>query len=138
MPFSGAFFLDTNFSGIMFVCSAMVLSVVGLYLVRRRANLTWLKEHHEIASFFFLMIGTLQAYLIAFAVFVVWNEFQASGTRLEQEANQVGDLSRMSMSMPDPLRETSVSALLDYLNSVLNDEFPAMADGRDSPRTWLP
>lgn len=136
MPFS-AFFMDTPFSGAVFIFSCMVVSVLGLFLFRRtRVKIEWLKEHHEVASFFFLMIGTLYAVLVAFAIFVVWTQFQDAGTNLEHEANEVGDLSHLSMMMPPPLRHQVRSALLAYLNAVVQDEFPAMAEGRDSQRTW--
>ena len=128
--------LDTPLNGVLFICGTMILSVVGLLIVRRFADLEWLKRHHEVASFFFLMIGTLYAVLVAFAIFVVWTQFQDAGTNLEQEANAVADLSRMSLAMPEPLRSNIRSALLNYVNAVLQDEFPAMAEGRNSPRTW--
>ena len=127
---------ETPLGGALFVALAMVFSVLGLVLVRRYANVDWLKRQHEVASFFFLMIGTLYAVLIAFAIYVVWSEFQNSGTNLEHEANEVGDLSRMARAMPEPMRSDIRSALLEYVHSVLEDEFPAMADGRTSDRTW--
>jgi len=128
--------MDTALNGVLFVCGSMVFSVLGLFAVRRYLSVDWLKRQHEVASFFFLMIGTLYAVLIAFAIFVVWNEFQEAGTNLEHEANEVGNLSRMSMGMPQELRQNIQTALIEYLNSVLDDEFPAMANGNDSPRTW--
>jgi Protein of unknown function (DUF4239) len=128
--------MDTPLNGVLFVGASMIFSALGLLLVRRHLNIEWLKRQHEVASFFFLMIGTLYAVLIAFAIFVVWTQFQDAGTNLEHEANEVGDLSRMSMVMPEPLRSNIKRALLGYLNSVVDDEFPAMADGNDSPRTW--
>jgi hypothetical protein len=136
MPFGVALVLDTPFSGSVFVLCSMIVSVLGLFLVRRRADIAWLKEHHEVASFFFLMVGTLYAVLIAFAIFVVWSQFQEAATNLQHEAFEVGDLSRMSLAMPDPLRRNIRIALLDYLHAVVDDEFPAMANNRDSPRTW--
>ncbi len=114
----------------------MVISFAGLFVVRRYANVEWLKRQNEVASFFFLMIGTLYAVLIAFAVYVVWSEFQDAGTNLQHEANEVGDLSHMAKAMPEPLRSQIHVALMDYVHSVLDDEFPAMNEDRDSPRTW--
>ena len=38
--------------------------------------------------------------------------------------------------MPDPVRRAVSNALMEYLNSVVKDEFPAMAEVRDSQRTW--
>ncbi len=130
------FSMDTPLYGSLFVCSSMLISVLGLLIVRRFVNITWLKEHHEVASYFFLMIGTLYAVLIAFAIFVVWTQFQDAGTNLEREVNAVGDLSRMSAGLPEPQRSNVRDALLNYIHAVLEDEFPAMADGRESPRTW--
>ena len=67
---------------------------------------------------------------------LVWGSFSQAGTNLELEANEVGDLSRMSAVMPDPLRGNIRTALMEYLTSVMDDEFPAMSEGRSSQRTW--
>jgi hypothetical protein len=132
----GALSLDSPLYGSIFVCSTMIVSVLGLLIVRRFVNVTWLKEHHEVASYFFLMIGTLYAVLIAFAIFVVWTQFQDAGANLEHEVNAVADLSRMAAGLPEPQRSNVREALLNYIHAVLDDEFPAMAAGQDSPRTW--
>ena len=128
--------MDTPYFGTIFVCGSMLLSVLGLMLVRRFVNVECLKQHHEIASYFFLMIGTLYAVLIAFAIFVVWTQFQDAGANLEREVNAVADLTRMAEGLPEAQHKQIHGALLDYIHAVLDDEFPAMADGRDSPRTW--
>jgi hypothetical protein len=128
--------MQTSIGGVGFVCLVMALSVIGLVLVRRYTDIELLKRQHEVASFFFLMIGTLYAVLIAFAIFVVWTNFQDAGTNLEHEANEVADLSRMAMTMPEPMRSNVRGALADYIHAVTEDEFPAMAENRSSPRTW--
>ena len=128
--------MDSPFFGTVFVCGSMLFSVLGLIVVRRYVNIEWLKQHHEIASYFFLMIGTLYAVLIAFAIFVVWTQFQDAGVNLEREVNAVGDLSRMAAGLPEAQHKQIHEALLNYIHAVLDDEFPAMADGRESPRTW--
>ena len=128
--------METPLNGWIFVCLAMALSVAGLDLVRRYADIEWLKRQHDVASFFFLMVGTLYAVLIAFAVFVVWTQFEDSGANLEREANEVGEFSRIAMAMPDPMRTQVRAALIDYVQAVVQDEFPAMAKGRHSQRTW--
>jgi len=50
--------MDTPLNGVIFVCGSMIFSTLGLFLVRRHLNIEWLKRQHEVASFFFLMIGT--------------------------------------------------------------------------------
>lgn len=128
--------MQTLMGGGIFIALVIVFSLAGLFLVRRFADLGWLKRQHDVASFFFQVIGTLYAVLIAFAIFVVWTQFQDAGTNLEHEVNEVGDLSRMAMAMPDPMRSQIRSALMDYSQAVVEDEFPAMAAERTSPRTW--
>ena len=128
--------MDTPLYGSIFVCGSMLLSMLGLIIVRRFVNIEWLKQHHEIASYFFLMIGTLYAVLIAFAIFVVWTQFQDAGTNLEREVNAVGDLSRMADGLPEPQHTEIRNAVLEYMHAVIEDEFPAMAEGRESTRTW--
>ena len=128
--------METPLSGALLIGGSMLFSVTGLLLVRRCVAIDWLKRHHEVASYFFLMIGTLYAVLVAFAVYVAWTDFNSAGTNLEHEATEVADLSRLSTAMPDPYRKNISVALMAYLNAVVQDEFPAMAEGRDSQRTW--
>jgi hypothetical protein len=128
--------METPLGGALFVALVMLISVAGLVLIRRYADIGWLKRHHDVASFFFLMIGTLYAVLIAFAIFVVWTQFQDAGANLEHEANEIGDLSRMALTMSEPMRSDVRMALANYIHAVLEDEFPAMASDRTSPRTW--
>ena len=123
-------------NGVIVICASILLSVAGLLVVRRYVDVDWLKRHHEVASYFFLMMGTLYAVLIAFAIFVVWSESKDAATNLEHEATEVADLSRLLTAMPDPLRRKITTALMEYLNAVVEDEFPSMQHGRDSQRTW--
>jgi hypothetical protein len=128
--------MDTPLNGVLLVGGSMLFSVAGLLLVRRYVPVDWLKRHHEVASYFFLMIGTLYAVLVAFAIYVAWSDFNNAGTNLEHEATEVADLSRLSTAMPDPYSKNISAALMEYLNAVAQDEFPAMAEGRNSQRTW--
>ncbi len=128
--------MDTPLVGVAVVFGSMLLSVIGLVIVRRNVSPEWLKRHHELAGYYFHTIGTLFAVLIAFAIYVVWGSFKEAGTNLSREATQVADLSRLSTAMPDDLRKNISLALMEYLNAVVEDEFPAMQQGRDSVRTW--
>ena len=74
--------------------------------------------------------------LIAFSIYVVWSASKEAGAKLEHEATEVADLSRLSTAMPDPQRRKITPALMEYLNAVVEDEFPDMQQGRDSERTW--
>jgi hypothetical protein len=128
--------MDSVVVEVSVVIAAMALSAAGVFVVRHFVDIQWLERHHQIAGYFVGTIGTLYAVLLAFAVFAVWNDFKEASSNLQQEANQIGDLSRMAQGLSDPLRENARKALEDYVRAIVDDEFPAMADGRDSTRTW--
>jgi hypothetical protein len=128
--------MTTPLAGIVVVLGSIALSVIGLLIVRGNVHTEWLKRHRELASCYFHIIGTLYAVLIAFAIYVVWGGFKEAGTNLAHEATEVADLSRLSTAMPDELRKNITTALMEYLNAVADDEFPAMQQGRSSDRTW--
>jgi hypothetical protein len=128
--------MDTTLNGVLIVCGSAALSVLLLLLVRRFSDLDSLRKHHEVTSNFFLTLGTLYAVLVAFGIFVVWTGFKDAGTNLQREASEVADLSRLSALLPMPLRKNISDGLMEYLDAVAQDEFPAMAEGRDSQRTW--
>jgi len=128
--------MDTALNGVLIVGGSAVLSVVALFLARRFSDLDALRKHHEIASNFFLTLGTLYAVLVAFGIFVVWSGFKDAGADIQHEASEVADLSRLSTLLPMPLQKNISDGLMEYLDAVVQDEFPAMAEGRDSQRTW--
>jgi hypothetical protein len=127
--------MDTALNGVLIVAASIAVSVLVLFVVRRFSDLDSLRKHHEIASNFFLTLGTLYAVLVAFGIFVVWTGFKEAGSNLEHEASEVADLSRLSSLLPMPLGKNISDGLLEYLDAVAQDEFPAMAEGRDSQRT---
>ncbi len=128
--------MDTVVAGAAIVFLSMLLAVIGLLLVRQNVRVEWLRRHHDLANCFFLTVGTLYAVLIAFAIYGVWSGFKDAATNLEREATEVADLSRLSTAMPTEFRKNITSALLEYLNVVVDDEFPAMTQDQDSDRTW--
>ena len=128
--------MDTPLVGVVVVFGSMLLSIIGLVIVRRTVSPEWLKRHHELAGYYFHTISALYTVLIAFAIYVVWGGFKDAGANLSHEATQVADLSRLSTAMPNQLRKDISLALMEYLNAVVEDEFPAMQQDRDSDRTW--
>ncbi len=128
--------MDSVVVGVSVLLAVMLLSAAGVVAVRRYADFQWLEHHHQIAGYFVSTIGTLYAVLLAFAVFAVWSDFKQASSNLQQEANMIGDLSRMAKGLSEPLRDNVRPVLISYVRSIVEDEFPAMAEDRDSPRTW--
>jgi hypothetical protein len=122
----------------MEVVAALVfvgLSVVGLLVVRRRVPLPLLEEHHEVAGVCFAVIGGLYGIILAFVMVSSWERYETARQDTETEASAAADLYRHSGGFGEPLRSQLGSAVIAYVESVIDDEFPAMETGASSPVT---
>ena len=105
------------------------IAVFGLYLVRKKYPADVLKENHEVAAIIFNAFGVLYAVVVAFVVFVTWNGYDEATKNLQLEASQVLDIFHSARAFPDPASKIIQDGLIDYTNSVHNDELRRMAGG---------
>jgi hypothetical protein len=127
--------MQTLILGFLVVGTSLLLSHLGLRLVRRFVPLSVLETHHEVAGFIIGVLGAIYAVLLAFVVVIMWDQYGDARANVEQEANQLTDLSHLAQGFPDPVRQRLLSTMQAYAASAMNDEWPAMAHSSDSPRT---
>ena len=89
---------------LLMVASTVGVAILGLLLVRRLVPLDLLQMHHEVGGYIIGVMGTIYAVILAFVVFVVWNQYQMANAAVVAEANSLGDLSRMTRRLPEPLQ----------------------------------
>src|SRR5436190_20946325 len=113
---------------VLLVCAGTAgFAIGGLYLVRKRYAEEVLKENHEVAAIIFNAFGVLYAVVVAFVVFVTWNGYDEATKNLELEASQAIDLFHSAKAFPNPASKVIQDGLIDYTNSVQNDELRRMA-----------
>lgn len=127
--------MQTFILGFAIVGLSILLSHLGLRLVRRRVPLSVLETHHEVAGFIIGVLGAIYAVLLAFVVVVMWDQYGDARANVEREANQLNDLAHLAQGFADPARLQLLSTMQAYAQSAMDDEWPAMAEGHDSPRT---
>jgi hypothetical protein len=81
------------------------------------------------------VLGAIYAVLLAFVVVVMWDQYGEARTSIEQEANQLNSLSHLSRGFPEQSRLPLLSLMQTYAESAIDDEWPAMVQGDESPRT---
>lgn len=113
----------------------VALSVAGLLAVRGRVPLSLLEEHHEVAGVCFAVVGGLYGIILAFVMVSSWERYETARQDTESEASAAADLYRHSGGFEEPLRSQLGSAVIRYVQSVVDDEFPAMRNGESSPVT---
>ena len=111
------------------------LAMSGPVLIRRRVAFQKLRTNNEVAGFKFATIGVLYAVLLAFVVIIVWERFHDAEKALVSEAGAAATVFRLSPGLGEEAGVALRGKLQAYLQSVLDDDWPAMAVGQASPKT---
>jgi len=127
--------MQTLLLGVTIVGMSILLAHLGLRLVRRKVPLPVLETQHEVAGFIIGVLGAIYAVLLAFVVVVVWNQFEDAKSTVEKEANQLHDLSRIAQGFSNPTQQQILNGLRVYAQSVVDDEWNTMSEGKSSPKT---
>jgi hypothetical protein len=121
-----------------------LLSLGGLELVGRFVPADRRRAHNDVAGFIYAALGVIYAVLLALVVIAVWEEYDAAGVTVEQEANAAGDIFWLADRLPEP-RGTHVQELVrSYVEEVALREWPLMERGqaplitqeRGTPTGW--
>jgi hypothetical protein len=121
--------------GILFTVLAVSLSVLGLIITRRVFPKHILKMHHEITGAIFGALAMAYTVLLAFVVVIAWQNFDKAKTNVETEANCLVDLHRNSAAFPEFFRGQAQAAIKDYVDMVMDDEWPLLAKGEESMKS---
>ena len=93
--------------------ASVTTSVAGLLVVRWLAPAGWLHANNEVAGNYLQTIGTIYAVLLAFVVFVVWQQHNDTQVAIEREAVSLGELHRNRRTPADAERTGAGSAAED-------------------------
>jgi len=107
--------------------ASMLVAVIGLLLVRGVAPASWLHANNEVAGNYLQTVGTIYAVLLAFVVFVVWQQHNDTRSAVENEANELSDFYRTIRALPgtQPVRDS----VFKYGKVVVDVEWIDMARG---------
>jgi hypothetical protein len=124
--------LDTIVQFLVFIVGSVVLALLGVVVVRQHVPLDVRVEQNEVAGYFIAVLSVVYGVLLAFAVVVVWEDFEEARRTAEREANSVGDLYRIAETLPDPVRQAVQEQAVSYARAVVDDEWPMLDEGRES------
>ncbi len=114
------------------VLGSGVLAGALAWLARRTFRLETLRRHHEIGGAVFLQLGVIYAVLLAFVFSEVWGEYNTAADAINQENGNLHGAAILAASLPSEPRDAVEGALQDYLATVIEREWPAMARGAGS------
>lgn len=127
--------LPTWLNGIVIVGGSALLGVALVYgldvFVNRRGG----KEGSSVFSDGLQTTGTLYAVVAGFLIFGMYTTFDVSSQQSADEASALVLMYRSAQAFPQPQRDQAQQAVVGYINSVITDEWPALSDRVDSPKT---
>lgn len=116
---------------IFIVLAVVVIAVLVHAYFQHRFKPEVLRRHNDVAGFLFSAVGVIYAVVLGFIVVVVWEKYDATVANVETEIAAVADLYRLVGVYPEPLRSQVRSELSDYINRMIQIEWPLMAKDVD-------
>jgi hypothetical protein len=104
-------------------------SVAGVVLVRRRIPQEKLEENNDYVGFTFSILSLIYGIYLAFTVVVVWQQFEDAEQTVSQEVVLLNAIWRDLAPFAPADQMRLRRGLMDYVRSVINDEWPRMANG---------
>lgn len=118
--------VPTVWLGIGLLLISVGLSLLGLWIVRKKVALDKFEPQHEVAGFLIAVVGVIYAVLLAFVVIIVWEQFDTAERAATDEASSVGSLYRDAVALGNQGQGLRV-AVRRYAINVVDVEWPYMA-----------
>ena len=115
--------------GLLLIVVLPAVAVVAQLVIRRRWPSLATGEHNDVAGFIIAVVGVIYAVLLAFVVIVSWEKVTSAESVIGQEASALRSIYRESTAFPLELREQLNDDVSRYATAVIEQEWPAMADG---------
>ncbi len=113
----------------------MAFAIFSILTVRQKTNSKNLKGHHDVSGFVFANLGVLYAVLVGFTVVNVQQRFDKINQTVIMEAGYIAELYRDAEAFSEKDKIAIQSAIKDYAQSIINDEWKTTAEGKPNPTT---
>jgi hypothetical protein len=122
-------------SFVFVVLVTIIVSILGLTLVRRKVPTSRLAQLTDVAGYIYAVIGVIYAVMLALVVVAAWEEYRDAQAGVDDEASAVLNLARMANGWSAGDRANVEAALIAYARQVVEVEWPAMTRGDFAPTT---
>jgi hypothetical protein len=122
--------LDSYLIGTLLVVASVLVSMLGLLIVRRLLDIERLASAHDISGNFLSIVGTMYAVLLGLIVVDAMGRYQKATMNVEEETNQLADIVYLGDRMPTEKRKEIRSLAIQYAQVVSHHEWSEMSHGR--------
>ena len=126
---------STLLAAILFTGAWAAVAAIGFRIALLYRPQDRQEAHNDTYSVYFSMVGLLYAILLAFVVVVAWEQFNSAEESTHTEVTRLSNLFRDAEPFPPDNRDRIQGALVAYVQSVVDREYDAMADGESDGLT---
>jgi hypothetical protein len=102
-------------------------AVVMWWLVGRLWSIDGRSLHNDVTGWQISVLGTTYAVILGFMLFASWADFRTADQNADVEASCLINLFWSASGLPDAQRDELRRLAADYADTMINDEWPAMA-----------
>lgn len=126
---------STILAAILFTGAWAAVAAIGFRIALLYRPQDRQEAHNDTYGVYFSMVGLLYAILLAFVVVVAWEQFNSAEESTHTEVTRLSNLFRDAEPFPPDNRDRIQGALVAYVQSVVDREYDAMADGESDGLT---
>lgn len=123
----------SNDQDIAVLIATVLASVLGSLLAMAGLNKVWPREkrraYNDLIGWQLSILGTTYAVILGFMLYAVWAKLDEAEMNVDAEANAILDVYRLSEALPEPQRTQLQRLARDYVEVVINREWPEMGRG---------
>jgi glucan phosphoethanolaminetransferase (alkaline phosphatase superfamily) len=127
----------TYLTAVLLVILCFAVPAVISYLVSRRMATEARRRYHEVGIAVFLQLGVVFAVLLAFVFNNVWEQFNTADDAVDKESVDLQSAANRAAYLPEEWGLAIRHSLASYLESEINEEWPAMERREVSPATTV-
>ena len=115
---------------------SVLVALAGLILVHRLVPATHRESYNNVAAPIIVPLSSLLGVLLAFAVFIVWQQFNTAEVTSQAEASKLAAIYWHAEELPESERQQMQELARSYAQVVIEEEWPLMEQGQESSQAW--
>jgi hypothetical protein len=120
--------------GLLIVLASAVAAVAGLMVVQRLVSLPTRERNNTATGGIYAALYVMFGVSVGFSLFLTWQQYNTAREVAKNEAVAVEQIYRLADKLPEPNRSRVEDRAISYARSVLDEEWPSMRQGQESPR----
>ena len=112
-----------------------LITMCGPVVVRRMVGVERIVGNNEVAGFKFATLGVIYAVLLGLVVISVWEKYSAAEEAVTRESAALASFHRVAGGLDPDAGQALRETLSRYAESAIRDDWPAMADRRESAKS---